>query len=102
MRALTTLAELDALLKEPGPTLLFKHSTRCPISAGALEEMEAFGGEFVYLDLIAHRDVSNEIARRLGVQHESPQLILVKGGRAAAVLNHDEIQRSAVLGLVAK
>jgi len=96
VRALTTLAELDGLLKEPGPTLLFKHSTRCPISAGALEEMEAFGGDVVYLDLIAHRDVSNEIARRLGVQHESPQLILVKEGRAAAVLNHDEITREAV------
>jgi len=99
VRSLTSLAELDALLKEPGPTLLFKHSTRCPISAEALEEMGAFGGAFVYLDLIAHRDVSDEIARRLGVRHESPQLILVKAGRAVRVLNHDEIRRDAVARL---
>lgn len=96
MKRLTSLDELDVLLGEPGPTLLFKHSTRCPISAAALEEMEAWGGDFVFLDLIAHRDVSNAVAERLAVRHESPQLILVKGGRAAAVLNHDEIDRAAV------
>lgn len=99
MRTLTSLAELDALLAETEPAPLFKHSTRCPISAAALEEMEAWGGDFVYLDLIAHRDVSNAIAERLGVRHESPQLIVVKGGRAAGVLNHDEITREALSAL---
>ena len=96
MKTLTSLAGLDALLAEPGPLLLLKHSTRCPISAAALEEVEAFTPDFVYLDLLAHRDVSNAIADRLGVPHESPQAILLKGGRAVAVLNHDEITREAL------
>jgi len=41
MRSLASLAALDALLAEKGPLLLLKHSTRCPISAAALEEVEA-------------------------------------------------------------
>ena len=96
MRRLTSLAGLDALLKEPGPVLLLKHSTTCPISAEALEEVEAWGGDFVYLDLLAHREVSNAIAARLNVRHESPQAIVLKAGRAVAVLNHDEITRDAL------
>ena len=96
MRSLASLADLDALLAEQGPVLLLKHSTRCPISAAALEEVEAFTPDFVYLDLLAHRDVSNAVADRLGIPHESPQAIVLKGGRAAAVLNHDEITRAAL------
>lgn len=102
MRELTSLAELDALLAEPGPLLLFKHSTQCPISAGALAEVEAWGGDFVYLDLLAHRDVSNAIAAKLKVRHESPQAILFKGGRAESVLNHDDITRDALSQIVTK
>lgn len=96
------MADLDALLQEAGPVLLLKHSTTCPISAAALEEVEAWGGDFVYLDLLAHRDVSNAIAARLNVRHESPQALLVKGGRAAGVLNHDDITRDALSRLVTK
>ena len=98
MRRLTSTAGLDALLAEPGPLLLFKHSTQCPVSAAALEEVEAWGGDYVYLDLLAHRDVSNAIAAKLNVRHESPQAIFVKAGRAERVLNHDEITRDALSG----
>jgi bacillithiol system protein YtxJ len=39
-----------------------------------------------YLDLIAHRDISNAIAKRFEVHHESPQLLVVKNG---AVVKHE-------------
>ena len=44
-----------------------------------------------FLDLIAHRDVSNEIARRFNVYHESPQLILIKNGKAVYDASHSSI-----------
>lgn len=100
MKRLESLADLEALLKEPGPVLLLKHSTQCPISARALEEVEAFGDDFVCLDLLAHREVSNAVAERLGVKHESPQLLILQSGRAEVVLNHDEIDRELLSRLL--
>jgi bacillithiol system protein YtxJ len=100
MRRLESPAELEAVLKDPGTVLLLKHSTRCSISAQALEEVQAFTSDFVLLDLLAHRDLSKAIADRLSVPHESPQAILLKGGRVAAVLNHFDIDRAALSRLL--
>ena len=44
-----------------------------------------------FLDLIAHRDISNEIANRFGVTHQSPQLILIKEGKAVYNVSHSDI-----------
>jgi bacillithiol system protein YtxJ len=44
-----------------------------------------------FLDLIAYRDVSNEIMNRFGVQHQSPQLILIKDGKAIYSATHSDI-----------
>jgi len=69
------------------PILIFKHSTRCSISSMALNRLERSWnqdevGELkpYYLDLIAHRDVSNAIAEKLGIFHQSPQVIILKDG----------------------
>ena len=66
----------------------------------AIEEMEKHPGssEFYYLDLLAHRDVSNAIAQRLAVMHESPQAIFLKDGKVTAVLNHRAIRLPAIDG----
>ncbi|TNF08335.1 MAG: DUF2847 family protein, partial [Bacillota bacterium] len=45
-----------------------------------------------FLDLLNHRDVSNEIANRFQVVHQSPQLILIKNGVAVYNASHSEIQ----------
>lgn len=67
------------------PQVIFKHSTRCSISSVAksrLEKAEAPEGiDFHYLDLISYRSVSNTIAERFGIYHESPQILLIKDGR---------------------
>ena len=44
-----------------------------------------------FLDLIAHRDISNAIADQFGVRHESPQLILIKDGKAVYNVSHSDI-----------
>jgi bacillithiol system protein YtxJ len=103
MNELCSLDDLDqALASTKGKVVLYKHSTRCGLCDGALEEIQEFlksrsaVGEFYYLDLLAHRDVSNAIARRLGVKHESPQAIFLDDGRVAAVLNHRAIRVPAI------
>jgi len=108
MIELKSLADLERALRETKrPVVLFKHSTQCPVSAAADEEYRAFAGAhpdsalFTHLDLLAHRDVSNAIAKRLGVRHESPQAIVVRGGRAFGVLNHHEISAEELERLLA-
>ena len=45
-----------------------------------------------YLDLIAHRDVSNAIAADSGIEHQSPQLIVLKNGKPVYDGSHNMIQ----------
>ncbi|WP_462253929.1 bacillithiol system redox-active protein YtxJ [Ekhidna sp.] len=86
------LEEIDNLSQEK-PVLLFKHSTRCSISAMSLGRFErSFSDDYsfepYFLDLIAHRDVSNMIAERYGIRHESPQAILIANGKAVFNSSH--------------
>ncbi len=79
------------------PVALFKHSTRCSISSAAKDRMERHWNfsdaqlPAYYLDLIKHRDVSNEIAAVTGIQHESPQLIILKDGKPVYNASHMEV-----------
>jgi bacillithiol system protein YtxJ len=103
MKELTSLADLDTVLgPASGPVALYKHSTQCGNSEAALEEVQAFedknptGATIYYLDLLAHRDVSNAIAQRLGIRHESPQFIVLEDGKPVTVLNHRAIRLDAL------
>ncbi len=93
-------------LSHDKPVMLFKHSTRCSISSMALSRIESewdFSQEKIvpfYLDLIAHREVSNAIASKLNVFHASPQMIVVKGGKSMLDASHNEIRASLVKELV--
>lgn len=64
--------------------VIFKHSTRCSISSMVLNRLERSdmpeGIDFYFLDLIAHRSLSNLVAESFQVHHESPQLLLIKNG----------------------
>ena len=79
------------------PVVLFKHSYTCGISAEALDELRAHvdeharrsaGVRYAMVTVQTHRDVSNAITARLGVRHETPQAILVRGGRAIWTASH--------------
>lgn len=77
--------------------LIFKHSTRCGISRMVMRQFEAqypFSSDDVdlyYLDLLTYRDISNTIAQRFGVFHESPQLLVVKNGVVVTAASHGSI-----------
>ncbi len=71
--------------------VIFKHSTRCGISTGVLSKFEKLTDStvetvaFYYLDLLKYRAISNEIAQKFNVYHQSPQAIFLKDG---VVVNH--------------
>lgn len=101
---LTDLKQLDEIVGESAdvPVIIFKHSTRCSISRMALKNFEreysidSDKAKPYFLDLLEHRDISNEIASRFGVQHQSPQLILIKNGAAVYNTSHSDIDAEAV------
>lgn len=89
------LDELETISQEK-PVLIFKHSTRCSISAMTLRRFERSADESIsfqpfFLDLIANRSVSNLIAEKYGVRHESPQAILLSNGKAIFDASHTGI-----------
>lgn len=89
------------------PVAVFKHSTRCSVSSMAKRyfengwNTELQQAEPYFLDLIAHRGISNRIAADTGVYHESPQLILLKEGKAIYHASHNEINPEALLRFTA-
>ncbi len=95
---LTETSQLDTIVSESQQDIvaIFKHSTRCSISAMAKSRLE--NGQivkdipFYFLDLIAFRSISNEIADRFNVYHESPQLILIKNGECFYAESHGGIE----------
>jgi bacillithiol system protein YtxJ len=83
----------------PAACYIFKHSTTCPVSAHALAELRAAGGIAVpiyRIDVREQRDLSDWVARQFRVRHESPQLILIRDGKADKVWNHWEISKEGM------
>lgn len=79
------------------PIVVLKHSTTCPISAAAYSEFTAVDFEHAYLvKVIESRDVSNEIAANLDVQHASPQAIVIKDGKASWQATHHAVTAKAI------
>ncbi len=97
---LSQLDEIDKLsfLEEKG-IAIFKHSTRCSISSMAKNRLDKVQANIpaYYLDLIQFRNVSNEIARRYNVEHESPQLIIIKDGKAIDHSSHNMVMPDQLL-----
>lgn len=101
---LTDIKQLDEIIAESAetPVIIFKHSTRCSISRMALKtfereyNIEEGSAKPYFLDLLEHRDISNEIALRFEVMHQSPQLILIKNGKAVYHTSHSDIDAEAV------
>jgi bacillithiol system protein YtxJ len=89
--------QLEEILSSEKPTLIFKHSTRCHISSMALSgfkrswSVSSENCSIYLLDLIAFRELSNEVANRTGVAHQSPQIILVKNGAVLHSASHHGI-----------
>ena len=82
------------------PQLIFKHSTRCSLSAMAMNRLEREGmlPSLVYhlLDLINFRTLSHAVAQKFGVHHESPQVLLLKNGECIYDESHLAIKASEI------
>jgi bacillithiol system protein YtxJ len=95
-------AALDQLFarSKDAPVVLFKHSTTCPISARAHGQMSKLDRDAVgdvAMVVVQHaRPVSDEIARRTGVRHESPQTFILRNGKAVWHASHFDITSDAV------
>jgi bacillithiol system protein YtxJ len=74
------------------PQVIFKHSTRCGTSSMVLDRLERAKTpekiDFYFLDLIRHRDISNKISEEFHVNHESPQVLLIKNGECVYDESH--------------
>ena len=82
------------------PMVIFKHSLTCPISAAAYEQMEQFDGQVALVEVQRARALSTEIESRLGVVHESPQVIVLSKGQVAWNASHFKITADAVADAV--
>ena len=77
--------------------VLFKHSTRCYISKMVLKNFETevsnsdIDVDYYFLDLIAHRDLSNKISADFGITHQSPQMIVLENGKVVKDASHQSI-----------
>ncbi len=93
-KLLKTKEQLEEIKKQSKirPQVIFKHSTSCGISRMVLNMFKSGYGleegqmDFYFLDLLANRDVSHEVASVFGVMHQSPQLLIIKNG---VVVVHD-------------
>ncbi len=103
-KVISSMEDLDKAVAESyeRTVVIFKHSTRCSISKGVLSKFEGQIEEsdadvaYYFLSLLRYRDISNEIAERFGVVHQSPQIIVLKDGKAVANASHRKIDISLV------
>lgn len=102
---LTDLSQLDEIvtLSNEKPVVIFKHSTRCSVSRFALKQFESEYDltdrvDAYFLDLLEYRVISNEIASRFGVYHQSPQLLLIKEGKSVYDVSHSDINARELKG----
>lgn len=100
-KKLESTEDLENIIEDSfnAPQVIFKHSTTCPISGMAKRRLEG-GWEFdfspYYLDLLSYRSISSAIEDRLSVRHESPQIILIKEGKAIYNDSHLDISASSL------
>ncbi len=106
---LTELATLEEIaeISHQQPVAILKHSTSCGISRMVLRqfekeyELDEGRMKLYFLDLLNHRDMSNKIASKFNVPHESPQLIIIKEGKAVYDASHSEINAGSLNKFVA-
>ena len=98
-----TLNQIN-LQSEHADVLVFKHSTRCSISAMALSRLERNWKEAetehlkpYYLDLLNYRPLSGKIAETYGVEHQSPQILVIRKGKCVYSATHSDISYDSII-----
>ncbi|MGB3590377.1 MAG: bacillithiol system redox-active protein YtxJ [Nonlabens sp.] len=107
---LDSIDQLDNLIANSSkrPKVIFKHSTRCGISRMALGQFEknyesdGVDAGYYLLDLLRNRDVSDAVASKLAVQHQSPQVIVISNGEVIHTDSHHGIDIKKIQELIKK
>ncbi len=96
--SVSDMGMLDRLIEQSfqEPVVLFKHDPSCPISAAAHRELQQVPEPVSLIDVEHETHISTEVAMRTGVQHESPQVIVLDQGRPAWSASRYEITYDAV------
>ena len=105
-RQIKDLSQLDAALGADR-YLLFKHSFRCSISTSAFKAYEAFvasGADVAtgWIDVVEQRDWSQDVARRSGIEHASPQALWIVDGKVVWNASHFDITAAALTEATAR
>lgn len=100
MQTLASSRDLDAVLAAES-ALVFKNSMTCPISAAARQEVDKLlsrrpEAPLYVLDVHDAAELSEDVARRTGIEHESPQMILFVRGEAVWQAAHYSIRAADV------
>ena len=96
---LSSEQQLLDLLDKESLFAIFKHSTRCSISSMAKNRVERdwdLDFPIYYLDLIQYRSISNLIAAKSGIEHQSPQLIVFQNGLPVYDASHNAIDANEI------
>jgi bacillithiol system protein YtxJ len=93
---LGTAADLEAALQAPW-AVLYKHSPRCGVCVAAEREVRYFAEgrpdvPVYWLDVVAEHGLAQLVAARLGVRHESPQVIVLESGAVRRAAAHWEVR----------
>ncbi|WP_405368414.1 bacillithiol system redox-active protein YtxJ [Nonlabens sp. Asnod2-A12] len=105
---LESIDQLDNIIKNSSikPKVIFKHSTRCGISRMVFNQFQK-GYEsnddnvtYYLLDLLSYRDVSNAVAQKLNVVHQSPQVIIIFNKEVVHTESHHGIDIKKVQQIV--
>jgi bacillithiol system protein YtxJ len=106
LRSVSQIAEIRQESKE-NPILIFKFSSRCSLSRLALDRLERSWDEGdmqsvkpYFLDLITYREISNRVAHEFGVEHESPQILVIDNEKSILDQSHMGIDYQTIKEVV--
>lgn len=103
---ITRAEQVAEIQQQDGYSLIFKHSTRCSVSAMAKRRFEMDWSlipentSLYFLDLISYRDISAQIADAFQVHHESPQILVIKNGDCILDASHSDISATEVAEVI--
>ena len=105
-KQITDLTQISEIKNNEGYSLIFKHSTRCSVSSMAKRRFELDweaipeATNLYFLDLVAFREISANIAETFQVHHESPQILLIKDGDCILDASHSDISAEEVAEMI--
>jgi bacillithiol system protein YtxJ len=101
LQKIESVQQFEELSKEKSRFFFMKHSLTCPISGNAFEEYQKFLNSHeeevgYYLAVQESRELSNHIAEKFGIKHESPQAFLFIDGKPGWTASHWSITEKAL------